>query len=178
MTVVRLAPHPDTPAAWVDSLQVEVASAPGLGLTLAYRLRGDLARLRLPPRTAPGRADGLWRHACLEAFVMGEDAPAYREYNLSPSGAWQAYAFRAWREGGAAAPAADPGIACRAMADRLTLTASLAAADLPPGRRLRLALSAVLEDAAGGLSYWALRHPPGRPDFHHPDAFALELDRP
>ena len=29
--------------------------------------------------------------------------------------------------------------------------------------------------ACGGISYWALAHPPGKPDFHHADGFALEL---
>ncbi len=178
MPSVRLAPHPDTRAAWIDSLQVEVAATPEHGFFLTYSLAGDLARLRLPPPAAPDRADGLWRHTCFEAFVMGEDAPAYRECNFSPSGTWQAYAFRARRQGGEAATATDPGIACRAADDRLTLTATLSADDLPPGKRLRLALSAVVEDSGGALTYWALRHPPGRPDFHHPDAFALELDRP
>jgi len=43
---------------------------------------------------------------------------------------------------------------------------------------LRLALAAVVEDERGMLSYWALRHPAGKPDFHHPDAFALELELP
>jgi hypothetical protein len=33
-----------------------------------------------------------------------------------------------------------------------------------------------VEDRSGSLSYWALRHAAGKPDFHHPDAFALELD--
>ncbi len=40
---------------------------------------------------------------------------------------------------------------------------------------LELALSAVIEQRDGGLSYWALRHAPGQPDFHHPDGFALTL---
>jgi hypothetical protein len=39
-----------------------------------------------------------------------------------------------------------------------------------------LGLSAVIEDESGALSYWALRHVPGKPDFHHPQAFAMELD--
>jgi hypothetical protein len=43
-------------------------------------------------------------------------------------------------------------------------------------RSIRLGLSAVVEATDGGLSYWALRHPPGKPDFHHIDAFALQLD--
>jgi hypothetical protein len=34
----------------------------------------------------------------------------------------------------------------------------------------------VVEDEAGAFAYWALKHPPGKPDFHHPDAFALVLD--
>ena len=35
-----------------------------------------------------------------------------------------------------------------------------------------------IEEASGRISYWALKHPPGRPDFHHPDGFALELPPP
>jgi hypothetical protein len=34
----------------------------------------------------------------------------------------------------------------------------------------------VIESADGSISYWALRHPAGRPDFHHLDGFALLLD--
>jgi hypothetical protein len=36
----------------------------------------------------------------------------------------------------------------------------------------------VIEEVSGVFSYWALNHPPGEPDFHHPDAFALELEVP
>jgi hypothetical protein len=39
-------------------------------------------------------------------------------------------------------------------------------------------VSAVVETLDGALSYWALRHPPGKPDFHHADSFALELRLP
>jgi hypothetical protein len=38
-------------------------------------------------------------------------------------------------------------------------------------------MAAVIEDDAGGLSYWGLRHAPGKPDFHHPNGFALEVAR-
>jgi len=36
-------------------------------------------------------------------------------------------------------------------------------------------LTAVVECVDGALSYWALRHAAGKPDFHHPDTFALEI---
>jgi hypothetical protein len=41
-----------------------------------------------------------------------------------------------------------------------------------------LGLSAVVEHADGARSYWALQHPPGKPDFHHPDSFAMQLALP
>ena len=40
---------------------------------------------------------------------------------------------------------------------------------------MRLALAAVVEEIDGRLSYWALAHPSGVPDFHHPDSFMLQL---
>jgi hypothetical protein len=46
-----------------------------------------------------------------------------------------------------------------------------------PGKWLA-AITAVIEEADGTKSYWALNHPPGKPDFHHPDCFALELPAP
>jgi hypothetical protein len=42
----------------------------------------------------------------------------------------------------------------------------------------RIGLAAVIEEASGHKSYWALAHPPGKADFHHPDSFALEAWRP
>ncbi len=44
-----------------------------------------------------------------------------------------------------------------------------------PRVALALGLSVVIEEESGALSYWALRHAPGKPDFHHASAFALEL---
>jgi hypothetical protein len=50
-------------------------------------------------------------------------------------------------------------------------------ADLRDARHLRIALAAVIEDHNGRLSHWGLRHAPGKPDFHHPHGFALEVAR-
>jgi hypothetical protein len=37
------------------------------------------------------------------------------------------------------------------------------------------AITAVIEEADGTKSYWALAHPAEKPDFHHPDGFTLQL---
>jgi hypothetical protein len=44
-----------------------------------------------------------------------------------------------------------------------------------PTAALRLALAAVIEERRGRLSYWGLAHPPGKPDFHHPENFLVRL---
>ena len=89
------------------------------------------------------------------------------------------YRFSAHREGmRVVTDARAPRSPCAAAATELTLTATVFVPDLipgPPPLRGAHGLAAVLEDEDGRLSYWAARHPPGKPDFHHPDNFTLEL---
>ena len=73
-----------------------------------------------------------------------------------------------------AAEIAAPRIDTLIAPARLSLHATLELRALPPGP-WRLGLSAVIEEANGRLSYWALAHPAGRPDFHHADCFTCEF---
>jgi len=146
-------------------------------LRLCYRLDADPDRLRLPaPISDPGRADELWRHTCFEVFVAGHQSTAYREFNFSPSGEWAAYAFTAYRVG--ITPLAlrnAPLLQWQREAARLELIATLPAEALIADKEgMRIALSAVIEEQSGTITWWALKHPVGQPDFHHPESFVLE----
>jgi hypothetical protein len=183
MTAVHaaaLASHPASRSHAVRTVRVRVSRNAAGRLALTYSLEGDLARVRVPPRREPRIAERLWEHTCCEVFVACAGRPAYHEFNFAPSGEWTAYAFARYRDGTALSDAAlDPGIAVRVGEESLSLDASIDLERLSPplaGARLALALSAVVEDDAGERSYWALKHPPGKPDFHHPEAFALVLD--
>ncbi len=170
--------HPATAGPAGQALTVDYALGP-LGLALNYRFRGDPAAVRLPARQAAGPADGLWRHTCCEAFAAAAGAPAYREFNFSPSGQWAAYRFSDYRQRDAAAPAGElaaPTVALRA--DGFDLCATIPAALLPAGRRLQIGLSAVIEQADGGKTYWALAHGGEHPDFHLRPTFLVELHLP
>lgn len=169
--VIALVPHPSTPSEAVRTIVVE-ASRNRDALALRYVLSGDLQRLRIPAARPAARVDGLWRHTCFELFVLG--AAGYREFNFSPSGAWAAYRFTGYREGQAPLECAPPKITARAAEHALELQVTLVGT--PGPGRVRVACSAVVEEAGGSLSYWALRHPLARPDFHHEGSFALELD--
>jgi hypothetical protein len=172
--VIALVPHPRAPGAAVRGVHAAAARTPQGTLALRYRIEADLERLRIPPPCAPAPGERLWQHLCCEVFVASGPARAYREFNFSPSGEWSAYAFQDYREGGPLA-VPDPGIAVRTDAQALELCASIEV----EAAKLRVALCVVIEELdgalSGALSYWALRHPAPRPDFHHPDGFALEI---
>lgn len=176
--LVTLACHPRTPSQAIRGIEVSLGGAGGGGIALTFRLRGDLSAVRIPALRSPRRAEKLWRHTCFEAFMMAGAGPGYREYNFSPSGEWAACVFRGYRQGAEPAIEARPEITVSRTGDRLALETAICPALLPPARSLRVGLSAVVEAVDGGLSYWALRHPPGRPDFHHRDTFTLQLVLP
>ncbi|CAG4882493.1 conserved protein of unknown function [Georgfuchsia toluolica] len=145
---------------------------------LRYVIRGAVERIALPAHIAVRHRDELWRHTCFEAFITTEDRPAYVECNFAPSRAWATYRFARYRTGMAAlVPVAPPCITLQTQPDGLVLEAQLHLGEFA-GRALRIGLTAVVEDKAGGLSYWALRHPRSKPDFHHRGGFILRLAAP
>ncbi|HEY5101449.1 MAG TPA: DOMON-like domain-containing protein [Steroidobacteraceae bacterium] len=162
----------------VRSVHATVHTSAGL-LTLSYVLDADLKHLRIPAASAPARTNELWRHTCFEAFLREEGARGYRELNFAPSLSWAMYRFSAPREGMLAVPATlAPRITIARGAAGLTLEAIVLLRDLFPASvplMLRVGLAAVVEDENGSLSYWATRHAPGKPNFHHPDNFTLEI---
>jgi hypothetical protein len=168
--------HPDTPCAAATHIGVEVARPRAGSLALSYVVTGTIADLRLPPVAAPTRTDELWRHTCFETFIRAVPGEAYYEFNLAPSTQWAAYRFDSYRSGmHVAAEFAAPRIEVQSDPARYTLQAVLTLDALLHDGQWRLALSAVIEETNGRKSYWALAHPPGKPDFHHADGFAYEL---
>jgi hypothetical protein len=177
---LELKPHPASAAGPVTKLTVAVTRPSPLQLALEYRLVGDLSRLRLPEPRPPVRADGLWHHVCFEAFIGHMPASHYWEYNFSPSGAWAAYHFTAYREGMAPLMKGAPPLThCRIEGDVLAFAALLDLtwlARAPDAVGMRLGICAVVEDRERALSYWALEHPGDKPDFHHPAGLVVALD--
>jgi hypothetical protein len=176
---VTLACHPGARSDAVRGVTARVHRTAAGSLKVAYVLEAELPRLRIPPPSPSRSGEKLWQHTCFEVFIARR-MPAYHEFNFSPSREWAAYAFGRYRDGAQLTDdALDPQVTVRTGAHRLELDATVhleRISSLHVTDRLSLALSAVIEDTDGGFSYWTLRHPPGKPDFHHPEAFALELD--
>jgi hypothetical protein len=169
--------HPDSHPDAATHIEVNVARPRPGNLLLHYFVTGKMGDLVLPPATAPTRADELWRHTCFEAFVRPVPGEAYVEFNFAPSTQWAAYRFSGTRNGMRVAnEISAPRVEVRSNGAGAELQISLELDRLlPSDAAWRLGLSAVIEETSGRKSYWALAHPPGKPDFHHSDCFALEL---
>ena len=160
-------------------IDVIVARPRAGDLVLRYLVTGKLSDLRMPSVTAPTRGHELWQHTCFEAFVRASTNAAYYELNFAPSTQWAAYHFSDYRRGMKIAnEMSPPRVEVRSNGACYELQAALDMGRLPglPGDAAwRIGLAAVIEETSGGKSYWALAHPPGKADFHHPECFAHEL---
>jgi hypothetical protein len=173
----RLTRHPQSLGGAALRISVEARRDPDDCATFSYFIAGDIEDVILPAPAAPERTDGLWRTTCFEVFLRLKDGPAYTEFNFSPSGQWAAYLFDRYRDGMRPLETAPPQQILRSGGGGLSLTARINLSGLELGAgKVAIGLAAIIEGASGAISYWALAHPSGRPDFHNADCFAGELD--
>ena len=169
--------HPDTPPLCVTRIEARLVDSDPEWLRVRWRIDGG-ARLVLPPFAGKGRVDELWRTTCFELFIQPAGNPGYTEINLSPSERWAAYDFSGYRDGmRERAMPREPVCTARAGRTLVIFDAAIPRTALPAAP-WKYGLSAVIEETGGTISFWALAHPPGRPDFHHPACLDATLAAP
>ena len=175
---LTLIPHPTTqpsdPAFKVWAT-VELSASFGLMATanIWFAVQAPVARFVIPDAEEPDRVDGLWKTTCCEAFLRKTGGDGYREWNFAPSGQWAAYDFENYRDGMNKPDIEAPPYV--RVEDNLTWWTLGATIAVDAGRSWDINLTAVLEETDGTKSYWALAHPPEKPDFHMPDCFIGKL---
>jgi hypothetical protein len=174
----RLIAHPDSSSPQID-IGVKWRIVGTDVLKIEYAMVGNIDDIVIPAPAIPERADDLWRHTCFEAFVGMSDATSYVEFNFAPSRKKAIYRFEGYRDG--MQPALDltgPDIYVERDEARFWLTAWVDLKPFVAARPARMGFSAVIEATDGTKSYWALAHPPGKPDFHNADCFTARLAAP
>jgi len=153
-------------------------SRQGHTLDLTFRLLGRMTDIEVPP---PGggssRRIGLWENTCFEFFIGPRNSSRYWEFNLSPSGDWNVFRFETYRQGLYEEKAfiSFP-FKVRIQPDSLGVALKIDLDFISPAvQPLEMAVSAVIKNRAGELSYWALIHPGPEVDFHHRDSFIIKL---
>lgn len=148
-------------------------------LIISYALTGDLSRVILPfPSKDATRKDRLWKQTCFEFFLAEarSRSASYWEFNLSPSGDWNVFALRGYRQGLGEESAFSTlpfTVRCTATALHLAVTVDIGEL-IDSSQPLWLGISAVII-ITEKESFWAIAHPAPEADFHHPDSFIIEL---
>lgn len=159
----QLVAHPRSDGTAIDKVRVTVSRLGG-DLVLKYVFEGAIERLEIPSgRLDPER---LWEHTCAELFVGETASRAYVEWNFSPTLQSARFAFSDYRERVEHEPG-DARVRIEKDANGLVLIARGAFTPEPT----KIGLTAITRDIDGAQSFWALKHPSERPDFHHPDGF-------
>jgi len=176
MELLSLVPHPSAGSAPAFDVYAVALFQSGGRVTFRYRVRGDVARIRLPTEHAGERTDELWRHTCFEAFVAPRNAERYIELNFAPSTAWAAYTFDQYRIGMKPLPV------IRQPTIRMTVEDDLLAIDVTAQMRSlaadwRVGLTAVIETTDGRTTHWAVAHPTEKPDFHDANGWVAGFQR-
>ena len=173
---VPLTCHAQSLAGGIEGIGVTITRGASGEVTLTYRVSGETGALEIPARSTPHRIYGLLKKTCFELFIGNFEDENYLEYNFSPSRQWAAYQFAGYRSDRVELETKAPIITVAQAADALILTATIALPDAWQERSLRVGISAVMATKSGDISYWAVTHPPGKPDFHHKDCFAVQLE--
>ena len=176
MQAYRLIPHPANDPVSVTGVEVRVKNSDPSWLTLRWRVDGA-QQLLIPPIGSKSRADELWRSTCFEVFLKPSDGDGYQEWNLSPARKWNAYNFDSYRDGMRELEAARAPDCVWHGGRGFALFDAAIPRKVLPSAKCAMALSAVIEEEGGRITYWAIAHPDAdRPDFHHSACFAAALD--
>lgn len=160
----------------------------GERLTIDYTLIGALEQIELPKLDVSkiNRAHDLWKTTCFEWFMKTDWQTTYWEFNASPSGEWNFYQLDDYRKNLTESPLlSNPKFSTSIKSTNdskdeyhfvTDVNISKLQLDYPDLlRRALMAVTTVIRWKSGETSYYALRHPAGKPDFHHHSGFKISL---
>lgn len=146
-------------------------------LRVEYCLMGELSNWQLPrPSYHPERRWHLWQHTCFELFWRPQGQTHYWEFNVSPAGHWNVFAFSDYRQDMMEDPRLDSiTFQARHARSAFDLVCELPLNSLAISGLARFGPAAILLDAEGRRTYWAMHHEAQGPDFHRPSHLGLSL---
>ncbi|HAZ45222.1 MAG TPA: hypothetical protein DDW76_33880 [Cyanobacteria bacterium UBA11369] len=145
---------------------------------IRYEVTGELKEIALSPfSNAPARQHELWAKTCFEFFLGIKNYEEYWEFNLSPAGHWNVYHFDGYRQGMQEEVAfIKLPFTFENQADKLTLTLHVDLDKIVAEEQLiDVAITTVIKQKNGEITYWALTHRGTEADFHLRESFIIEF---
>jgi hypothetical protein len=147
-------------------------------IAIRYEVTGELKEIAISPTSnATARKHQLWEETCFEFFLGIKNSEQYWEFNLSPAGDWNVYRFERYRQG------MEEEVDFKTLpftfenqADSLKLALDVDLDKIIAEEQLiDVAITAVIKQKNGEVSYWALTHQGTEADFHLRESFIIEL---
>ncbi|MEH1875319.1 DOMON-like domain-containing protein [Nostoc sp.] len=150
----------------------------GNQLAIRYMLEDDLKEIAIVPLSnTPSRKHELWQDTCFEFFLGVKDSARYWEFNLSPAGHWNVYRFDGYRQGMQEETAFENlSFNVQNQADSLALALNVDLDKIISVKQaIEVAITTVIKDRDGEVTYWALTHKGAETDFHLRDSFIVKF---
>lgn len=145
----------------------------------SYIVAGNIEKIFFPsPIANPIRKDDLWKTTCFEFFLAVKNSPRYWEFNLSPSGEWNAYVMDAYRQVNMREERRVQRMQFTVQKDAeyFSLEGELdLSACITKESPIELGIASVIKTNGGRESFWALTHPRAAADFHLRNSFIVEF---
>lgn len=155
------------------SLVGAIEQQSGFSINVGFWLRDPNQYVQWPDLVSEHpRVDFLWEETCYEIFIGVKGEDFYREINLSPSQAWQAYQFEEYRYPEDMPPQVAQDIELNQLKrTHYGLNVSLDLTEFMVKHKLKwddlfVGLSAVL-NTTQGYQYYAMQHSSPKADFHN-----------
>jgi len=148
-------------------------------LVIQFEVMGETESILFPESAPnPTRKDELWKATCFEFFIARPEQPEYWEFNMSPSGDWNAYCMDAYRRIGFRE---EPSIlelsfsfhkdtGCASVEGSVDLSRLFSAETA-----IQAGIASIIQMIDQHETYWALVHPNPQADFHLRESFKIEL---
>jgi hypothetical protein len=191
--IVKLVPFPLLHEAHTRSFRIWVnAEVTYTDLRVRFRLEAagpkEFSKIILPePASKPSRQKDLWKETCFECFIPAANSEAYLELNGSPSGHWNLFAFKKYRDRAIEFELGQESLPKQSVVTRtdrqienewvIPLTAirqGFVSVGAKGGEFKKIGITTVLNTSVA-TTYWALKHDGIKPDFHVGSSFIYPI---
>lgn len=147
-------------------------------LSLTFTLRGAERVALGQVHVHPERLDELWKKTCFECFMVNaadhDSRAQYVEWNLAPSGDWQAYEFKGYRQCRSELAVEAPALLRQQDGENCIFQFQLSIPRALRDSGFEMGISAVVQERnEESPFYWAFAHRDDRPDFHNREAMLV-----
>lgn len=158
-------------------------------LTVTYHLKGRIDQIHLLDSSEESsqipavRTHELWKSTCFEWFLKSPTFKKYWEFNASPNGAWNFYSLDDYRTH--LQESTEAQLEKRIRFQKISQEEAKVFVEISLQKLMNhspellksnlFAITAVIHWKSNLTSYFSLKHPQDKPDFHHQDGFILNL---